>query len=564
MGMKNISARDNFIAIGAPVLQRLESAGFEAYLVGGCVREALRAEHAEESHAKTADLRDPQQTDIDITTNALPEEICRIFSDLPVIETGIKHGTVTVLLPGLREPAPENNQPGEPIPPAPIPIEITTYRVDGAYSDGRHPDEVRFVTSLTEDLRRRDFTVNAMAMDLRGRIDDPFGGQEDLAAGIIRAVGDPEKRFREDGLRILRALRFAAVLTAPTSGDSAVTAPTSGDSAVTAPTTTAPATTVPAGYRIEPATEAALFACKDLLQGISAERIFVELKKLVCGRAAGDVVRKYADILAVVIPELAPMKGFAQNNPYHKYDVLEHCIRAMEVVQAPETAAPKTAAPETAAPETAAPQTAAPQTTPEASSEAGRQTPAPQSLMKLAALLHDVGKPSTYFEDEKGIGHFYGHPQEGAKIVKRIMHRLKADRFTADRIETLVHYHDLVFQEDDRLLKRWMNRYTPEVLLEILAIKRADNIATGNVSQELLDKFDRIEARIKKIREDAEKGETCFCMRDLAVGGRDLMEAGIPEGPEIGRALQELLEQVIDGKVPNEKERLLEALHSRR
>lgn len=536
MGMERKSARDNFIAIGAPVLQRLESAGFEAYLVGGCVREALRAEQAEESY-----------TDIDITTNALPEEICQIFSDLPVIETGIKHGTVTVLLPAQNEPA-------WPTPPAPIPVEITTYRVDGAYSDGRHPDEVRFVTSLTEDLRRRDFTVNAMAMDLRGRIEDPFGGQEDLAAGIIRAVGDPEERFREDGLRILRALRFAAVLTAPASGDSAGAAPTSDAPGSGAPATTNPATTAPAGYRIEPATEAALFACRDLLQGISAERIFAELKKLVCGRAAGDVVRKYADILAVVIPELAPMKGFAQNNPYHKYDVLEHCIRAMEVVQAPETAAPETAAPETAAPQTA----------PEASSEAGRQTPAPQSLMKLAALLHDVGKPSTYFEDEKGIGHFYGHPQEGAKIVKRIMHRLKADRFTADRIETLVHYHDLVFQEDDRLLKRWMNRYTPEVLLEILAIKRADNIATGNVSQELLDKFDRIEARIKKIREDAEKGETCFCMRDLAVGGRDLMEAGIPEGPEIGRVLQELLEQVIDGKLPNEKERLLEALHSHR
>ena len=174
--------------------------------------------------------------------------------------------------------------------------------------------------------------------------------------------------------------------------------------------------------------------------------------------------------------------------------------------------------------------------------------------MKLAALLHDIGKPQTYTVDEDGIGHFYGHPQAGAKIVRQIMKHLKADRFTSDRMQTLIRYHDLVFQEDDRLLKRWMNRYGPQVLLEILEIKRADNIATGNVTQELLDKFDRIKKQIRDLLQD----KACFSIRDLKINGKDLIEAGFLEGPEIGRILQTLLDQVIDGSCKNEREALLE------
>ena len=483
MIMKEMSMRDNYIKQASEVLQRLEGAGFEAYLVGGCVREALRAEAAGAPSISGA----AKYTDLDVTTNALPEETCRIFSDDTVIETGIKHGTVTVLITQDR-----------------IPVEITTYRTDGNYSDGRHPDQVQFVRSLEEDLARRDFTINAMAMDLRGEVKDPFGGQEDLAQGTIRSVGNPEARFREDGLRILRALRFAAVL----------------------------------DFRIEPKTEAALFQCAPLLKNISAECIYVELKKLVCGPGAGDVIRRYVDILGVIIPELTAMKGFAQNNPYHKYDVLEHCIRAMETVRG--TGGP-----------------AAPSDTEmSAPAAAGSSVPA---YLKLAALFHDVGKPRVYTEDENGIGHFYGHPQAGSEVVSGILSRLKTDRAAAQRIETLIHYHDLVFQEDERLLKRWMNRYTPEVLLEILELKRADNIATGNVSQELLDKFDRIEGMIRKIWQEAQQGQTCFCMKDLAVGGRDLIEAGIPEGPQIGEVLQKLLDEVIDGSLPNDRQALLEA-----
>ena len=155
--------------------------------------------------------------------------------------------------------------------------------------------------------------------------------------------------------------------------------------------------------------------------------------------------------------------------------------------------------------------------------------------------------------DENGIGHFYGHPEAGAKIVRQIMEQLKADRATSERMETLIRHHDMIFQEDDRLLKRWMNRYGPQVLLEILEIKRADNIATGNVSQELLDKFDRIEKQIRQLIRD----KACFSIRDLKINGKDLIGAGVPEGPRIGRILSDLLEEVIDGACPNERDALM-------
>ena len=462
------------VALADPVLRRLEEAGFSAHLVGGSVRDILMSPGdagPEESL--------PDKTDLDVTTEALPEEVCNIFSPLAVIGAGLAHGTVTVLLPVPEKGSLEGSDEEAPR----IPVEITTWRKDGNYSDGRHPDQVRFVSSLEEDLARRDFTINAIAMDRRGDVVDPFGGREDLKKKLIRAVGDPQARFREDGLRILRALRFASVL----------------------------------GFDLVKETDQAVRDWRELLDGISAERVYVELKKLLTGQNAGRILREYTEVLGVVLPELLLMEGFAQNNPYHRYDVLEHGIRALETV---------------------------------------KTTPENREYMKWTALFHDVGKPSTYTQDEMGIGHFYGHPQAGAEILRDMMKRLKADRATADRIVLLVKQHDLVFDESDRTLKRWMGRFTPQVLLEVLAIKRADNIATGNVSQELLDKFDRVEERICQIRD---KGE-CLTVHDLAVDGKDLMDVGIPEGPRIGAALSRLLDQVIDGELPNEREALLKAI----
>ena len=449
--MKRITEADKLI-------EMLEAAGFEAYYVGGCVRDLMRGESG--------------RADIDVTTSATPEEMEAVFADLRFFETGIKHGTITVLAPDE----------------ARRPIEITTFRTDGVYTDNRHPDEVRFVRNLEEDLARRDFTINAMAMDCRGNLVDVFGGRDDLEAGRIRAVGDPDRRFQEDALRILRALRFAAVLGR-------------GSEA----------------FAIEEETEAAMFRNKDLLRNISAERIYAELKKLIVGPYAGIVIRRYVDIFGVFIPELLPMKGFEQHNPYHRYDVLEHCVRAMEAV---------------------------------------RGTGFVEDYqIKLAALLHDVGKPETFFRGEDGVGHMYGHPAASERLTRNILNRLKADNETKERVCTLVKYHDLVFREDRRLLKKWMNRYTPEMLLEILHIKRADNLATGNMSEELAQKFDRIEEEICTILAE----QQCFSLKDLAVDGSDLiaMAGGANRGGRwIGETLQRLLDEVIDGTLPNEKEAL--------
>lgn len=243
-------------------LDRLAAAGWEAYVVGGAVRDALRGCEA---------------GDWDITTDAEPTQVERVFAGERLIETGLKHGTVTVLLDGL-------------------PLEITTYRVDGGYTDHRRPDTVRFTRSLREDLLRRDFTMNALAYHPRTGIVDICGGAEDIAQGIVRCVGAPDRRFREDGLRILRALRFASVL----------------------------------GFRIEAETAAAIHRNRALLQYLAAERVRGELTKMLCGQNAGAVLREYADVLAVPLQELQRMFGFAQHNPHHDRDVWQHTVAVVE------------------------------------------------------------------------------------------------------------------------------------------------------------------------------------------------------------------------------------------
>ena len=243
-------------------MRRLEENGFEAYVVGGCVRDSLLG-------------RPPN--DWDITTNALPEELLRCFSDHRVIETGIKHGTVAVLCQGDL-------------------LEITTYRIDGRYEDNRHPTEVTFSKELRDDLSRRDFTVNAMAYHPRVGLVDQFGGATDLEAGLIRCVGDPKSRFEEDGLRILRAIRFASIL----------------------------------GFSLEERTAQAVHECRHLLQNIAAERIREEFNKLICGKNAVPILREFADVIAEFIPELRPCFGFDQRTKYHCYDVWEHTLHALD------------------------------------------------------------------------------------------------------------------------------------------------------------------------------------------------------------------------------------------
>ena len=247
-------------------LSRLENAGFAAYAVGGCVRDLRMG-------------RTPE--DYDVTTAALPEQTAAVFAGERLIETGMQHGTVTVLLSGH-------------------PLEITTFRVDGGYSDARHPDAVTFTPSLEEDLARRDFTMNALAWSPGAGLVDPFGGAADIQNRIIRCVGNPAARFREDALRILRCVRFSATL----------------------------------GFAIDPATAAAARENRALLRRISAERTAAELRKLVCGDDVRRIVLTETDILGEIVPELLPMRGFDQRNKHHCYDVLEHCAAACEAVPA--------------------------------------------------------------------------------------------------------------------------------------------------------------------------------------------------------------------------------------
>ena len=431
--------------IPAPVaraLQRLQQAGYEAGIVGGCVRDRLMG-------------REPQ--DYDITTAALPEQTAAVFADARVIETGLRHGTVTVLLDGE-------------------PLEITTYRIDGEYSDGRRPDSVRFTPSLTEDLARRDFTMNAMAYAPDTGLVDPFGGQADILAGCIRCVGEPERRFTEDALRILRALRFASVL----------------------------------GFSIEPETEAALRRCAPLLHRISAERIAAELKKLLCGADVRRVLLRYADVLGEVLPEILPMVGFDQKNPYHCYDILEHSAAAVEAI-------------------------------------------APEPELRFAALLHDIGKPDCFFTDERGVGHFYGHAARSAELADAILTRLRFDRAGRERIVTLVRRHDRPIEVTETAVRRALNRLSPSGFSDLLALMRADCLAQAPAYRSRLETYDRLEAMAKEILAAGQ----CFSLRDLAVSGRDL---GLPPGPAVGKALASLLDSVMDGRVENRREALLEYL----
>ncbi len=248
------------------ILQTLTAAGYEAYLVGGCVRDLLRGV---EPH------------DWDICTSARPEETERCFAGQRIIETGLKHGTVTVL---------EESEP----------YEITTYRTEGPYSDSRRPDFVRFVSSLEADLARRDLTMNAIAMGLDGSLRDPFGGAADIQTGLIRCVGEPDQRFQEDGLRVMRALRFAAVL----------------------------------GYEIEERTTQAIHENRHMLERVAAERIDAELCKLLVGTNVGEILRQYPDVFCQFWPQLEPLIGLEQNTPWHCWGGWEHTIHAVEAAPA--------------------------------------------------------------------------------------------------------------------------------------------------------------------------------------------------------------------------------------
>lgn len=431
------------------VIARLRGAGYEAYAVGGCVRDMLRG---------------VSPKDYDITTSARPEEVLRVFADHRCIPTGIKHGTVTVLSEG-------------------VPFEITTYRVDGDYADGRHPDSVCFTASFREDAARRDFTINAMGYAPEEGVIDHFGGRADLADGLIRAVGDPRRRFTEDALRILRAVRFAAVL----------------------------------GFDIEPATAAAIHEEKERLRLVSPERIREEWVKLLCGRDAARILREYVDVIAVFLPEVREAVGFDQHNPHHIYDVYEHTLRVVE-----------------ATPDT--------------------------PVLRLAAFFHDLGKPFCFSRDTDGTGHFYGHAAKSTEIAERALTALRFDNATRLRVVTLVRLHDTVPEPHTRQIARMRGKYGEETLFDLYRLMRADHAAQApHLADERGALMDAAEEALRELI----SREPPLTAATLAIGGRDLAALGVPPGPQMGAMLRAALEEVIEGRLANQKEELLAFITAR-
>lgn len=423
-------------------LELLAAAGYEAYLVGGAVRDYVRENR--------------QGKDWDITTSALPEEVERVFAEYRLIETGLKHGTVTVVIDSE-------------------PLEITTYRIDGSYFDRRRPDSVSFTRSLKEDVERRDFTMNALAYNPSVGIVDLVGGVKDIEAKILRCVGDPDRRFQEDALRILRALRFASVFE----------------------------------LEIEPATAEAAHKNRALLKAIAAERIQVELTKMLCGKGIKEVLSKYADILAVVMPELEPMYGFEQRNPHHNSDVWNHTIKV--VASAPA-----------------------------------------EPVMRWTALLHDVGKPHCFSLDESGVGHFFGHASKSTLIADELLQRLRFDNATRERITLLVKNHDTPLPSDEKGVKRLMSRLGTDAALQIVDIHRADTAGQHPDCSYRYAEFDDVQAMMQKVIDE----QACFSVKNLAINGNDLLAKGL-RGKQVGDALQRTLNAVMDGEVPNEQSDLL-------
>lgn len=423
-------------------LTMLETYGHSGYIVGGCVRDSLLCLNPD---------------DYDITTSALPKEIEKVFEEEKVIETGIKHGSITVIIEDM-------------------PIEITTYRIEGNYRDHRHPDFVRFTNRLEDDLSRRDFTINALAYNPNSGIVDCFNGKADIEAGIIRCVGDGNLRFNEDALRILRALRFSSVL----------------------------------GFHIEDNTKSAAFNNKDLLKTVSSERVYSELIKLLCGKNVRQVIMSYAKIIAVVIPELLPMIDFDQQNPHHLYDLLEHTARVVE------------------------------------------NTP-PNPILRLAALFHDIGKPASFTIDSCGVGHFHGHGKKGEILAYEILTRLKIDKYTKEQVVKLVSCHDDYISCSHKSVRRAMNRLTPPLFFMLLDLKRADNLAQNIAEFNHLQEYAELEKLGKQILAE----EQCFTLKSLAIKGKDMLELGMKDR-QVGQMLELALDAVIDGKVQNSREALIE------
>jgi len=397
------------------IIETLQKSGYEAYIVGGCVRDRILG-------------KEPK--DWDICTPALPEQTMKCFAEYHIIETGLQHGTVTLML---------NH----------IPFEITTYRIDGQYSDNRRPDKVEFVSSLKADLSRRDFTINAMAYNSNKGIVDFFGGMDDLNTGIIRCVGDAGQRFREDALRIMRALRFASVLS----------------------------------FSIDEDTSKAMLDNKNLLKNIAVERIASEINRMITGNGVSNILLKYWPVITEIIPEIAPMNGFEQNNSYHCHDVLHHSLFSIDH--------------------------------------------APKNIVIRLAMLF--------------------HPQVSSDMAKAILLRLKYDNDTIKDVTELVFYHDANIQPDIKHVKRWLNKIGEEKLRQLIEVKKADAMAQSVYYQkEKLGTLDKISDVLNEIIEQQQcfsLKDLAVNGKDLLAVG---FEEGVEIGAALNRLIEMVIDEQVE------------------
>ena len=425
------------------IISTLQTHGYEAYAVGGCVRDSILG-------------RIPD--DWDITTSATPLETKQLFKR--TFDTGIEHGTITVLIDKEA-------------------FEVTTYRVDGKYEDSRHPSEVTFTRSLREDLLRRDFTINAMAYNDAEGLVDIFGGIEDLQNKTIRCVGNARERFGEDALRILRAVRFAAQL----------------------------------GFAIEEETREGIIELAPTLANISAERIQVELIKMLVSPNPGLLRTAYElGITKVILPEFDELMKTTQETPHHMYTVGEHTLKAIESVR-------------------------------------------PDKILRLTMLFHDIAKPKMKTIDEKGVAHFKMHDVEGVGMTKTILRRLKFDNDTLGKVTKLVQFHDYRIPAEPKRVRRAMNKIGEELFPYYLEVRTADTLAQSEYLRE--EKLQNIRDMKVCYHEILEKKE-CVSLKDLAVTGSDLIADGMKPGKEIGFVLNQLLEMVLENPQLNTKARLLD------
>lgn len=446
------------------IVETLQNSGHEAYIVGGCVRDMILE-------------REPD--DWDITTSAKPLQVKALFRR--TIDTGIKHGTVTVMI----------GDDG---------YEVTTYRMDGEYEDHRHPKEVLFTPDLKEDLCRRDFTINAMAYNPQTGLVDEFHGMRDLKRKVVRCVGEPKERFGEDALRMLRGIRFAGQL----------------------------------GFELEPDTFCAITEKAPTLVNVSAERIRTELTKLLVSEGSKCLLLAVeSGLTRYFLPELDEMLATTQHNPHHCFDVGHHSLEVVRHVN-------------------------------DLWKSSGLSDPKNHVILAYAALLHDVAKPDCKQTDETGIDHFYSHPEQGAEKARRILQRLRFDNETVAMVTTLIRYHDRRHEnclidgkyspKGKYAMRRLMNQAGVDTLPLLFLLQRADLLAQSEYTRE--EKLMKLEAAQLCYREICEAGDA-VTIKDLPVGGKDLINLGMMPGPQLGYMLQRLLEQVLKNPKMNTREALL-------